>query len=974
MKGTKNKESRNDSHLDEELYSRQLYVMGHDAMRKLMSAKVLIIGLDGLGQEIAKNVCLAGTKHVGLFDKSTVRLCDLSAGFYFLKKDIGKPKDEAVHPHLARLNRHVNVEVVGTAEVTCWDVIVSANQTAGDNLGLSELTHKNGIKLIIANVSGLFSQMFVDFVLHSCIDKNGQPLCSGGINDITPEGILTVADGSKHTLEDGDKIKIRNQIYEVKVLGKTELRLKEYVASEICVGGDYEQVREAIQMEFKELKEALKDEATIVSCGDQAREQAMHKIWKREYEREEAESDQSKLKTGSNEADTEQSKLKADQHVSNTDKENKATEQACVDSKLDSKLECEFKRTRGCVITPMCSILGGFAAQEVIKGITGKFIPLKQFLYFDEAEWFDVPEGKQGLTQSRYEHLAQIFGAEQLERLHKLNVFLVGAGAIGCENLKNFVMCGIGSKGGLFVTDMDSIEQSNLNRQFLFHEEDVGHLKSEAALQQSCLLNEDFKSGVGVLKSFNTPVGATTEDVFSDEFLSGIDIVANALDNVDARNYMDVRCVALRKPMVDAGTLGTKGHVQVVIPFRTECYRSTTDAVETSVPMCTIKSFPSTIEHAIEWALEIFRRKFNEEPEIISDFMSGKVEAEQRDEKGKEKDEEMEEFQDPLDSEGDSPKNLFDEAPRTIEGCIKSALDLFVQLFSTSIQRLLSTFPADYVTKEGFPFWAPPKRPPSPVSFNINDKIHILFVESCSNLFARAFNIRKIKRDEVFQYLENLLSLREPNPIKFDDKPVDLSVINPLEFEKDSWHADFIYACSNLRARNYKIKEQSKHFIRGIAGKIIPAIATTTAVVSGLATLELIKCCIASGRSNLASRNAFLDLAMPFLALVECVEPTKMEYSVQGERREYTLWSRMEFPDQPLRELIAQINKRLGESVSMVSIGSKMIYWDFCKKYEDNLAKHISELCQRKPGQLLQYIDVLTEGEMEVEDVVVLFE
>lgn len=68
--------------------------------------------------------------------------------------------------------------------------------------------------------------------------------------------------------------------------------------------------------------------------------------------------------------------------------------------------------------------------------------------------------------------------------------------------------------------------------------------------------------------------------------------------------------------------------------------------------------------------------------------------------------------------------------------------------------------------------------------------------------------------------------------------------VTPLEFEKDddtNLHMDYIVACSNLRATNYKIQTADRHTSKLIAGKIIPAIATSTTVVSGLATLELYK-------------------------------------------------------------------------------------------------------------------------------------
>ncbi|GCC44392.1 hypothetical protein chiPu_0028495, partial [Chiloscyllium punctatum] len=81
----------------------------------------------------------------------------------------------------------------------------------------------------------------------------------------------------------------------------------------------------------------------------------------------------------------------------------------------------------------------------------------------------------------RYDGQIAVFGTALQDRLSRLKYFLVGAGAIGCELLKNFAMMGLacGEGGELTVTDMDTIEKSNLNRQFLFRPWDVTVSRAE---------------------------------------------------------------------------------------------------------------------------------------------------------------------------------------------------------------------------------------------------------------------------------------------------------------------------------------------------------------------------------------------------------------------------------------------------------------------------------------------------------------
>jgi ubiquitin-activating enzyme E1 len=107
---------------------------------------------------------------------------------------------------------------------------------------------------------------------------------------------------------------------------------------------------------------------------------------------------------------------------------------------------------------------------------------------------------------------------------------------------------------------MDTIEKSNLNRQFLFRPKDVGRTKSSAAVEAVIAMNPDLS---GHITARTDRVGVDTEDVFTPEFWQGLDVVTNALDNVEARKYVDSRCVDFRKPLLESGTLGTKGNTQV---------------------------------------------------------------------------------------------------------------------------------------------------------------------------------------------------------------------------------------------------------------------------------------------------------------------------------------------------------------------------------------------------------------------------
>lgn len=138
--------------------------------------------------------------------------------------------------------------------------------------------------------------------------------------------------------------------------------------------------------------------------------------------------------------------------------------------------------TASAQISCMTSFIGGMVCQEIIKA-TGKFRPIEQWEIFNFLHYSNfVPEKEKinlVISQTRYDELISIFGKEIVKKLQQLNILQAGAGALGCEIIKNLALFGI--KGLVTVVDDDNIELSNLNRQFLFQLIHIGKNKADVA-------------------------------------------------------------------------------------------------------------------------------------------------------------------------------------------------------------------------------------------------------------------------------------------------------------------------------------------------------------------------------------------------------------------------------------------------------------------------------------------------------------
>lgn len=183
------------------------------------------------------------------------------------------------------------------------------------------------------------------------------------------------------------------------------------------------------------------------------------------------------------------------------------------EDELNEKVLEELSFQASGEIAPIIAVIGGFVAQEALKAVSAKFHPMVQNMYFDSLESLpDVKptEADAAPIGSRYDRQIAVFGKIFQSKIANHRQFLVGSGAIGCEMLKNWSMMGLGSgeKGIIHVTDLDTIEKSNLNRQFLFRAKDLGNFKSEAAAASVAEMNPDLK---GHIHPSQEAVGSNSE-------------------------------------------------------------------------------------------------------------------------------------------------------------------------------------------------------------------------------------------------------------------------------------------------------------------------------------------------------------------------------------------------------------------------------------------------------------------------------
>jgi adenylyltransferase/sulfurtransferase len=169
-------------------------------------------------------------------------------------------------------------------------------------------------------------------------------------------------------------------------------------------------------------------------------------------------------------------------------------------------------------------------------------------------------------------------GYEGQLKLKNAKVCVVGIGGLGNPIATRLVAMGIGK---IRIVDRDVVELSNLHRQTMFDESDIGQIKVEAAAKKLKKMNPDVSIEA-------LPV--SVNDYTALDVVEGCDVVVDALDSVNARYSLNKACIKKNIPFVTGAAVSVSGQAFTIIPKETACYHCLFPSLdEDSMPTCSIE-------------------------------------------------------------------------------------------------------------------------------------------------------------------------------------------------------------------------------------------------------------------------------------------------------------------------------------------------------------------------------------------------
>lgn len=421
-------------------------------------------------------------------------------------------------------------------------------------------------------------------------------------------------------------------------------------------------------------------------------------------------------------------------------------------------------------------------------------------------------------SKSRYDHLKTLFDQSILDRITSCSILVVGAGGIGCELLKNLVCTGFAN---ITVVDLDTVDTSNLNRQFLFQKKHVKKPKATVARDTASAFNPNV--------TINALHANIMDPQFNHTYFKSFDLVLNALDNLAARRHVNKMCVMTKVPLVESGTAGYNGQVQPIRAGEMECYDCHPKPLPKTYPVCTIRSTPSTPIHCVVWAKSyLFPQLFGPEDENEGADLDVAVEN----------GESVQEVE-----------NLRAELKRMKQ--IRAQLDspemtkiAFTKVFGEDIKRLLMMED----------MW---QHRTAPIPLNYDEMMtsqnnQIQNGDKKNNCTSSGTGLK----DQQTLSLKDSFDLFCSSLIVLGKRIQSDPTHEPLRWDKDDDDAlDFVTAAANLRANVFGIPHKTRFEVKEMAGNIIPAIATTNSAVSALIVFQAINILTQLNEKNGTTKN-----------------------------------------------------------------------------------------------------------------------
>ncbi|KAL5678159.1 hypothetical protein ACJX0J_014290, partial [Zea mays] len=477
-------------------------------------------------------------------------------------------------------------------------------------------------------------------------------------------------------------------------------------------------------------------------------------------------------------------------------------------------------------------------------------------------------------------------------------VLMVGAGGIGCELLKTLALSGFSD---IHIIDLDTIEVSNLNRQFLFRQSHVGQSKAKVA--RDAVLK--FRPNINI-----NPYHANVKDShFNVDFFKQFNVVLNGLDNLDARRHVNRLCLAADVPLVESGTTGFLGQVTVHVKGKTECYECQPKPVPKSYPVCTITNTPSKFVHCIVWAKDLlFAKLFGDKKQDNDLNVHSK----------------------------DDTSSKTDVFERSVDEDLEQYTQrIYDHVFGYNIEVALDNKETWKNRRKPNPIYIRDALPEDAVQQNGRSQDHVNEEQDPSAMVSLGLR----NTQEIWSLADNSRVFLEALKLFFDKREKE---IGSLIFDKDDQLAvEFVTAAANIRASSFGIPLHSLFEAKGVAGNIVHAVATTNAIIAGLIVIEAIK----------VLKGDYQDYRMTYclehparkmlLMPVEPFEPSKSCYVCS----ETPLVLEVNTKTTKLREVIEKVIKgKLGMNLPLIMVGATLVFEDGEDLEEDEIANYALNL------------------------------